>query len=172
MFYGSSNGIDIPNLHLYFFRNLNEETKTLSKSLFGAYVEKSNALIIIGENNNQSTVFGYFIIRGINITHSPYFEYLRSNTVAFGGEDCTEEFYHIKCYKIVDWAIDSVVKTNSNLLSVFNQIAVICASVNKVVIIWMEHGNELKFYPIKAMSDLRMINQSFARYFTDYMLSL
>lgn len=172
MFYGSSNGIDIPNLHLYFFRNLNEEAKALAKGLFGAYVEKSNALIIVGENNNQSTVFGFFIVRGINITYSPYFEYLRSNTVTFGGEDCTEEFYHIKCYKIVDWAIDSVVKTNSNLLSVFNQIAAIYASANKVVIIWTEHGNELKFYPIKAICDLRLINQSFARYFTDYMFSL
>ena len=79
MFYGSINGIDIPNLHLYSFSKLNEETKTLTKNLFGGFAENNDALIIVGENDNQVQVWGYLLIGEINMIHSPYFEYLLNN---------------------------------------------------------------------------------------------
>ena len=100
MFYGANKGIDISNLHIRHFNNLDEETQTKALVLYGEHVANANALIIVGENYNQAIVYGYLIISEHNMTLSPYFEYFRSNVLALEKIDCKDEFYHSKCYKI------------------------------------------------------------------------
>lgn len=168
----SKKGIVISNLHIRHFNNLDEETQTKAQVLYGEHVASANALIIVGENYNQAIVYGYLIISEHNMTLSPYFEYFRSNVLALEKIDCKDEFYHSKCYKIVDWAFDSSLKTKSNLVEVFEQIALMYAVQNNRIYIWMEYGNQITYFPIAIDENKVLETYGFIWRFSDLFMTM
>lgn len=122
---------------------LNEETKSKCEDCFGENID-DDTIIIYSSSYDGIIVLGYYIIDDLNITQSPMYEQLKTNTRIFGETDKTEDLEQKKCKHICSWVFDESLRNKDYLTHIFE----VMTFDNKNYLLWCEGHNEIIFYPL------------------------
>ena len=163
---------DITDIHLYSFINLNTETQYKARYQFGDKCLTDNPIVIVSEQDGNSFVLGYLVIKRFNMTLSPLYPFFNQASVLYSGKDLTPEIERIDCFKILSWEFNSVLNDKDSLRDIFDQVSAMYAEQGRTVFIWREKGNEIDYYPINTIGNTRLTNPSFSEHFAESFLEM
>ena len=171
MFYTSTYNVGNANdIRIGSFGTLSDNAKSSFLQLF-PNINITHNPIVVYNAVSKNEVYGYFVIYPNNITNSSNFDYILRSADTEDIDNIIKDMSTLTCYQIVDWKLDSSLRSQDFIMAVFNLIAAILVEANQTVMVWQDRYGEIDYYPIRADLDKRLFNRSFAAHFTDILLA-